>query len=147
MRSIIKVKGEEKKEKNSGLQVKGENTDCWWRTADYKWRREKTDYRWKGKRHTDYRWKGQRQTHRLQEKRPKYRLQVKEPKADRQITAERDEDRPATDKRAKVRHRWKGKKQTNKLIIIIDVGEWCRELRESRLEAWMKSHKSEVAIT
>ena len=27
------------------------------------------------------------------------------------------------------------------------VGEWCGELRESRLEAWIKSHKSEVAIT
>ena len=27
------------------------------------------------------------------------------------------------------------------------VGEWGGELRESRLEAWMKSHKSEVAIT
>ena len=26
-------------------------------------------------------------------------------------------------------------------------GEWDGELRESRLEAWMKSHKSEVAIT
>ena len=27
------------------------------------------------------------------------------------------------------------------------VGEWGGELRGSRLEAWMKSHKSEVAIT
>ena len=26
------------------------------------------------------------------------------------------------------------------------VGEWDGELRESRLEAWMKSRKSEVAI-
>ena len=28
-----------------------------------------------------------------------------------------------------------------------DVGEWVGELRGSRLEAWMKSHKSEIAIT
>ena len=27
------------------------------------------------------------------------------------------------------------------------VGEWGAEFRDSRLEAWMKSHKSEVAIT
>ena len=33
------------------------------------------------------------------------------------------------------------------MMLINSVGEWCGELRESRLEAWMKSHKSEVAIT
>ena len=32
-------------------------------------------------------------------------------------------------------------------IYIMCVGEWGGESRESRLEAWMKSHKSEVAIT
>ena len=32
-------------------------------------------------------------------------------------------------------------------FIIIFVGEWGWELRGSRLEAWMKSQKSEVAIT
>ena len=33
------------------------------------------------------------------------------------------------------------------MYIIIIVGEWCGELRESRLEACRKSHKSEVAVT
>ena len=32
-------------------------------------------------------------------------------------------------------------------LYIIFVGEWGGELRGSRSEAWMKSHKSEVAIT
>ena len=30
---------------------------------------------------------------------------------------------------------------------VTDVGEWDGELRGSRLEACLKSHKSEVAIT
>ena len=33
------------------------------------------------------------------------------------------------------------------LVMHTRVGEWGGELRGSRLEAWMKSHKSEVAIT
>jgi len=32
-------------------------------------------------------------------------------------------------------------------IVELSVGEWGGELRGSRLEAWMKSHKPEVAIT
>ena len=32
-------------------------------------------------------------------------------------------------------------------MINVHVGSGYGELRESRLEAWMKSHKSEVAIT
>ena len=32
-------------------------------------------------------------------------------------------------------------------VHFIIVGVWDGELRGSRLEAWMKSHKSEVAIT
>ena len=33
------------------------------------------------------------------------------------------------------------------IVIIIIVGEWRVGSEGSRLEAWMKSHKSEVAIT
>ena len=32
-------------------------------------------------------------------------------------------------------------------FLIACVGERCGEVEGSRLEAWMKSHKSEVAIT
>ena len=38
-------------------------------------------------------------------------------------------------------------KEATEAIMFVNVGEWGGELRGSRLEAWMKSHKSEVAIT
>ena len=41
----------------------------------------------------------------------------------------------------------KQKKKRKKREKKTNIGEWGGELRGSRLEAWMKSHKSEVAIT